>query len=159
MKIRLAQKYNFLTAMCPLKPEALTGTGTVRPETLTGTSPVKPETLTWTSPVVANAPCWPPSSLAEADCCHSQRRVDLCHPPHSVLACGQCPCARSDLGPVPGHSQLSSSSVQVWESSGKRLKSMLQAAVTVTLSNEKTTVSGHVVCIRRACTHVQVSAA
>lgn len=37
------------------------------------------------------------------------------------------------------YSQLSSSSEQVWESRGKRLKSMLQAAVTVTLSNTETT--------------------
>lgn len=35
------------------------------------------------------------------------------------------------------YSQLSSSSEQVWESRGKRLKSMLHAAVTVTLSNKR----------------------
>lgn len=38
--------------------------------------------------------------------------------------------------------QLSSSSVHVCESKGKRLKSMLHAAVTVTLGNEKQRVSG-----------------
>lgn len=90
-----------------------------------------------------------------------QKVVDADHLPHSFYICVHSVLARPCKANV--HSQLSSSSVQVWESKGKRLKSMLQAAVTVTLSNETITVSqtaaGTHVRLEAGChavTHVQV---